>query len=340
MNPQIEELACLYVLDRLEPGERASFEARLQHDPQLAAFLRETESALDQGIRSLPEVEPPGGLLAQIEARIDLDAAIEASGPCSRERQRVDSAADAGPARDPESGTGSLPAVAPARRQVPPVVQEDSPDMGETPMPRSSADLLSWSLWGPIARWGIAALFVVGFGTLAVQFLRRAPAGTGRPFVIIVGLDSLRSTRSELPLQKLPPDVDESFVQLAALAERFWEKPEDLPAKLRAIGESMRGYALFDPASSQGFIAVQRLPVIGRGQRYRLWMLDIASGRTREAGVLPPTGSARGLYSFSIGPNFDAKQGNLDFFVTAEDSEAPESARPSGKVVLGGQRTF
>ena len=308
MNPQLEELACLYVLDRLDPSERASFEACLPNDPQLVAFVSEIESTLDRSLRALPPTVPPDGLLAQIEARIEQLPPAEWLG----------------------RGTGSLPAIAPGRRLVPLVAQEDSPDMGRMPMPP----------WFAIARWGIAALIAVAVGTLAVQHLRRAPVVAGRPFVIIVGLDSNRSTLTELPLQNRPKDADASFVQLASLAEKFWEKPEGLPAKLRFAGPGGRGYTLYDPASSQGFVAVQQLPVIGRGQRYHLWMLDTATGRICEAGVLPLTESNSGLYSFSVDPTSEARSNRLDFFVTAEDVAAAESLRPRGKVVLGGQRTF
>jgi anti-sigma-K factor RskA len=304
MNPQLEELACLYVLDRLEPRERASFEASLRHDPQLASFVRELESALDQRIRALPPVEPPAGLLAQIEARIDALPAGEWHGqPAGRSAP-----AEAGPVRGPET----------------------SSNLRGKPEPP----------WAAITRWGIAALVAVGVGTIAVWQMRRAPAVAVRPFVIVVGLDARRSAMAELPMRKSAMDTDARFVQLATLAEQYWDKPEDLPGKLPSAGEGGRGYALYDPTSSQGFIAVQQLPVIGHGQRYHLWMLDSATGRIREAGILPLGDSSRGLYFFSVAPASEAKPGRVDFFVTAEDAAAPESTRPTGKVVLGGQRTF
>ena len=106
--------------------------------------------------------------------------------------------------------------------------------------------------------------------TLAVQNLRRAPEAA-RPYVIVVGLDSLRSTLAELPIKERPENADASFVQLASLAEKFWDKPEDLPVKLDSAGESGRGYALFDPASNQGFIAIRQLPAAGEGKQYHLW---------------------------------------------------------------------
>jgi anti-sigma-K factor RskA len=323
MNPQLEELACLYVLDRLEPRERASFEASLRHDPQLASFVSELESTLDQRIRALPPVEPPSGLLAQIEERIDLDSIAGTSAPRGRERERVDLEATS------KCLINELPA------------EIADPDMGRSqPSPEATAGRRPASPWISIARWGIAALIAIGVGTIAVWQLRRAPAVAGRPFVIVVGLDSRRSAMAELPVQKSAMNSDASFVQLATLAEQYWDKPENLPGKLHSAGEGGRGYALYDPASSQGFIAVQQLPVIGHGQRYHLWMLDSSTGRIREAGILPLEDSSRGLYFFSVAPTSEAKPGRVDFFVTAEDAAAPESTRPTGKIVLGGQRTF
>lgn len=71
MNENLEELACLYVLDHLEPRERSAFEARLLRDPALAALVRELETALAHRVRALPPTPPPPDLLARIESRLD-----------------------------------------------------------------------------------------------------------------------------------------------------------------------------------------------------------------------------------------------------------------------------
>jgi anti-sigma-K factor RskA len=278
MNTQLEDLACLYVLDRLDACERAAFEARLPGDPALAATVREVEASLSRRIHALPRHEPPAGTLARIEARIDGLAAG-----------------------------------------------------GARPSPRGSS-----TLWASAARWGIAAVIAVGVGILAVQSLRRPAAA--RPYVIVVGLDSLRSTLAELPVQERPRSADASFIQLASLAERYWDKPDDLPVKLDSAGQSGRGYALFDPGSNQGFIAIRQLPAAAQGKEYHLWLLDTASGQIREAGVIPVAASARGLYFFSVLPAATATSGNPDFFVTAEDAGSTGSAQPRGKVVLGDRR--
>jgi hypothetical protein len=277
MNTHLEELACLYVLDRLDAPESASFEARLPHDPELRALTRELEDALSRRIHALPQVEPPAGLLAGIEGRID-----------------------------------RLSAGAPARAASP--------------------------AWASVARWGMAAVIAVGIGILAIQSLRRPPASAERPYLVVVGLDSLNSRLAQLPMPDRPGSADASFIRLASLAERFWEKPEDMPVKLDPATQGGRGYALFDPGSNQGFIAIRQLPMVEQGKRYHLWLLDTASGQVRQAGALPTAGSASGLYFFSVAPAGGQRVDRLDFFMTSEDASAPDSAQPHGRVVLGDRR--
>jgi hypothetical protein len=193
--------------------------------------------------------------------------------------------------------------------------------------------------WASVARWGLAAVAVLGIGIIAVQELRRGPAAPAHPVLIMVGLDSGRSTFAELPLNEQPQSADGRFIQLASLAARFWEKPGELPAAVVSGRPGSRGYALFDPGSNEGFIGIQQLPSAGQGQHYHLWMVDTASGRIREAGILPLKDGDGGLYFFSVPPaGAEATSGRLDFFVTAEDGTAPESDRPKGKVVLGDNR--
>jgi anti-sigma-K factor RskA len=189
-------------------------------------------------------------------------------------------------------------------------------------------------------RWGIAALVAGAVGILALQGIRNGQAVDGRSFAIFVGLDPSRSTSAELPLEKGAPDADARFIQLASMAERFWERPEARPVKSGSSGTGGRGYALFDPASNQGFIAVQQLPAIEAGRLYHLWILNTASGEAREAGVLPVGVSHGGLYFFSVAPSAGPAPGGIDFFVTSEEAGAAASKRPSGEVVLGEQRAF
>ena len=70
MNVTTEELASLYVLDKLEPGQKRAFEGRLQTDADLLQLVRELESALEDQIRALPQREPPGSSYERITSRI------------------------------------------------------------------------------------------------------------------------------------------------------------------------------------------------------------------------------------------------------------------------------
>lgn len=71
MNDSPEDLACLYVLDRLDPAARAGFEARLLREPALAALVRDFESGLAAGVHALPRHRPSPFVLDRIEAQLD-----------------------------------------------------------------------------------------------------------------------------------------------------------------------------------------------------------------------------------------------------------------------------
>jgi len=276
MNPQLEDLASLYVLDQLAASERAGFEARLLREPELAALVRDLEAGLARGLRTLPPAGPPAALLGRIEARID---ALTAAPPPS-------------------------PALLPAPAR-----------------------------WAGFARWGLATVVAASLAILAVQSLRPAP---GRPVFVFVGLDAGRSTFAELPLRGAAPDADARFMQLASLAENYWEKPGDLPVRPQSAAGGSRGYALFDPGSRQGFIAIEQLPALADHQRYHLWIVDAATGGVRDAGILPLAGTNRGLYSFALGPAGAAPSPRPNIFITVEETGATTSpAQPRGKVVLG-----
>ena len=278
MNDSPEDLACLYVLDQLEPGERAAFETRLLPEPGLAALVRDLESGLARGVRALPRHEPPAGTLDRIEGRIDALRALAA---------------------------------------VPP------------PAARAGR-------WVTFARWGLAATIAVSLATLALQSLRSSAA---RPVIVFVGLNPDRNTFAELPLRVSARDPDARFIQLASLAENFWEKPGTMPVKPAPASSDNRGYALFDPGSRQGFIAIEQLPVIAETQRYHLWIVDPSTAQVQDAGILPLGGMNRGLYSFTLGPGGGPKSSRPNFFITVEkNGAASPPARPQGKVVLGHPR--
>ncbi len=278
MNESPEELASLYVLDQLNPADRADFEARLLREPGLAALVHDLEAGLEGGVRALPPHEPPAGALDRIEGRIDALRALAAIADSPRRPVR----------------------------------------------------------WATFARWGLAAVIAVSLATLAVQSLRPT---TARPMIVVVGLDPDRSTFSELPLHAPAQDADARFIQLASLAETYWAKPGDRPLKPVAASGASSGYALLDPGSRQGFIAIEQLPVVAEGQRYHLWVRDPSTTRIHDAGVLPLGGMSRGLYSFALGSDDSPMPDRPDLFVTVEDQgAAAQPSQPRGKVVLGQSR--
>lgn len=283
MKESPEDLACLYVLDQLDPADRAAFEARLAREPELAALVRQLETGLARGVQALPPLPPPATLLHRIETRID----AQSDRAARRERAESDATVFSFPSR-----------------------------------------------WLAAARWGIAAVIAVSLATLAVQSLRRP----GMPPVIVVGLDPDENTFAELRLQGSPQDSDARFMRLASLAQDFWEKPASVALKGEAPPRTCRGYALFDPGSHQGFIAIKQLPALTENQRYHLWVADTMTSRVRDAGILPLAGLNRGLYSFTIEPAENAQSDRLRFFVTIEEhGDAAAPPRPRGKVVLGNQ---
>jgi hypothetical protein len=283
MNESAEELATLYVLDQLEPRERALAEARLARDPEFAALVRDCEAALAAGVRSLPARQPSPLVLENLEDQLD----------------RLE--------------TG----------QVEPF---PSPPSALRP-PRHP--------WVTLAQWGIAAVITLSLATLAIQSLR--PAGT-QPVFVVVGLDANRNTFGELPAQgAAAKDPDSRFIQLASAAADLWRNPSARPAAARFDTGGNRGYALFDPGSQQGFLAVEQLPALEPNQRYHLWMVDESTGRIRDAGILPLAHVNRGLFSFALDPATGSKSGRPNFFITIEDASAPSepNEKPRGKVVLG-----
>ncbi len=84
MNSKFEEQATLYVLDSLDPGERAAFEAQLIQSSELAALVRELESALEREIRLLPQHPPAADLLTRIESNLDRPDAPTSIGESAR----------------------------------------------------------------------------------------------------------------------------------------------------------------------------------------------------------------------------------------------------------------
>lgn len=277
MTPHLEELASLYVLDRLENSERSEFEAQLARDPELQQLVRELEAAVERRIRSLPQYNPPRKLLSRIEAQL--------------------ASASPGPARNSDTVASVT------------------------------------SFWPTFARWSLAAAAVIALSA-ATFFLLDRHRATPAPIVLVVGLDATGSTITTLPFPTGSDDADR-FAQLASLAESYWTQPRKIPTSPVTSADGATAYALFDPATRQGFIGVQQLPANAAGKRYRLWVIDATSGKAWDAGVLPLNTSTRGLYSFSVDLTTKAAPAKLDFLITAEDPGSPPPARPRGEAILG-----
>jgi anti-sigma-K factor RskA len=232
------------------------------------------------------------------------------AGVLNRIEARIDALGDTGAAREPRRARGRF-----------------NPAQGGAPL---------WRGFFSLARWGIAAVIAVSLATIAIQSLREPAPGTSQPVVVFVGLDANKNTFAELPMRDGAKDPDARFIQLATLAENYWRKPGELPIGARTAPGDNRGYALFDPASRQGFIVIEQLPVASEGQRYHLWVVDPSSGRASDAGILPLDGMSRGFYSFTIGSDDSLESGRPNFFVTLEENGVePAPTQPRGKVVLG-----
>lgn len=300
MTPQLEELACLYVLDQLDHSERAAFETRLAHDDTLATFVRELETTLAERIRLLPSHRPRTDLFARIEAQLDTPAHVTRGLP----------------APEPPAFTDSLLAARPLFHAS----------------PRALA------VWPTFARWTLAAAAAIALGAGTFFFLERQRAADAPSMVLVVGLDPQRSTVTQFQLRESARGADARFVQLASLAEQFWVSPENLP-HASAATNGRHAYALFDPSTRQGFIAVQQLPTPAAGKRYHLWLVDADSGRVLDAGSLPAS-TSRGLYSFTIDPAAAPTAGPLNFLITAEDTASISPPRPRGEPILGQNPSF
>lgn len=67
----IDAMAAEYALGTLDPGERAAVAARRRREPALEAAIIEWEARLGPLAELIPAVDPPAGVLARIEERIE-----------------------------------------------------------------------------------------------------------------------------------------------------------------------------------------------------------------------------------------------------------------------------
>ncbi|HZZ57874.1 MAG TPA: anti-sigma factor [Opitutaceae bacterium] len=246
MSGPDDNLACDYVLDRLDQRARADFEARLVADPDLRQRVRVYEAGLAERIGELAPRTPSAAVWAGIANRIGR-----------------------APRRD-------------GRR------------------------------WAPVLKWGIAAVIALSLASIAVE------RWIDRPYVVVVALGRGESQPSRIPVARVARSANAAFAQLAALAAYYWED-----------GRPQKAFVLYDPSSSQGFIAVRDLPAPAAGFHYQVWILDRRTHLVRPAGAIP----ASGLFSFAVDPLPDEATDDLRVLVTRE---AGNAVRPGPDVILGG----
>ncbi|MCZ6671445.1 MAG: hypothetical protein O7C75_00760 [Verrucomicrobia bacterium] len=279
MNTNTEELASLYVLDKLSADERRTFEERLESDTELTLLVRELESALEDQVRALPQHMAPGHVLSQIQNKIEAQAPIATPSPVI-----------------------TIP-------------------------------------WAKFAGWGMVAALMFGVG-LTLLFTSRNPItgeSSNQSVVLIVRMDPQSSVVEVLPTV-MPVDELENFVHLAQMVERFWEHPEQLPGSVNRspLANTLgSGYAVFDPQSKHGFIAIQKLPKRQEGKNYFLWLRDSNANVLYRAGIIPMQEKDQGLYFFELEENSPISSNSVAFFITEEDTAEAELSQPHGELVLG-----
>lgn len=162
-----------------------------------------------------------------------------------------------------------------------------------------------------------AAAFVAG--------RRTAPPAGGDALLFTLGPGSSTS----VPVAIKSATSDGRFMELAALAESM--------AARAAGGGAVRAYALYDPKTSLGFIAISGLPPAAGAERYSLWAVDGRQGPRTLAGELPPDARGFGIFGFSLRDHPSAS--DVNFFVTRMASPGGSQDGASGaSVVLGSGR--
>jgi len=193
--------------------------------------------------------------------------------------------------------------------------------------------------WSTFASWGIAAALLLGVGlTLLVTSPESNPAAPGhQPVVLIVGMDSNSAFVEAVPTV-MAVDESENFLQLAEMAETYWQHPEQLPGYINQspLANTLgSGYAVFDPQSKHGFIAIQNLPLCEKGKNYFLWLRDSGSNVLECAGIIPLQDRQQGLYFFELDEDSPISSDQVAFFITEEAAADSKLSKPLGELVLG-----
>lgn len=195
--------------------------------------------------------------------------------------------------------------------------------------------------WPVFAGWGMAAALLLGV-SLTLLLTNRDSGGpvASQPVYLVVGMDSDSSAFKTIPAVISQGDLG-SFGALTQMAENYWDHPDELPNKVGAspLANTLgSGFAVFDPQSKHGYIAIQNLPKQEDGKNYFLWVKDPQANLLECAGIIPMQDRNNGLYFFELADDSPISSSRVAFFVTEETASEPMLEKPGGEMVLGSDR--
>lgn len=196
--------------------------------------------------------------------------------------------------------------------------------------------------WPIFAGWGMVAALLLGVGLTLLVTHRDSGGGapTAQPVYLVVGMDSDSSAFKTIPAVISQGDLG-SFGDLTQMVENYWDHPDELPTKVGAspLANTLgSGFAVFDPQSKHGYIAIQNLPKQEDGKNYFLWVKDPQANLLECAGIIPMQDRNNGLYFFELDDNSPISSSRVAFFVTEETASEPMLEKPGGEMVLGSDR--
>jgi anti-sigma-K factor RskA len=282
-----EELAALAALDLLAPAEQAELTAALAQHPELQTLidaLRESATAL---AHTAPSALPPAGLKTRLLANIAV-----------------------------------LPA--PSRADAEPKIQSPAPQAEflkfENPKPetRNPKPSAAWPAWLAAACLALASAW------LAQNYLTAQKAGDALRDQQALAELTLRSTQNQLEAERLiaKRELADARAALTARDARLAELDRQLKAQgdlanykiatlasLAGNSPQALAIAVWNPASQQGVLSVQKLPALAADKDYQLWVIDPQYPAPVDAGVFtvdPTTGEGR--LNFHPGRRIDSAQ--------------------------------
>ncbi len=190
----------------------------------------------------------------------------------------------------------------------------------------------AWLGWTAAACFFFAALFFAGKSfnvrrelqsVLEAERLARLEAGTLKNLleaerILSRGQLNHLATAEQL-IADLRVQTDISRLKVTSLTSRTDSSPQ------------ARAIVVWDPDRQEGVLVVSKLPTVGSGQKYQLWIVDGQNPAPVNAGVVsvePATGEARVNFK-PVQPVADARS----FTVTLESGDT--ATRTEGPTVLG-----